>query len=321
MTINQSKQGMQKLKRKTTNVITILSTGVASLGLLVALLPGAAAASPTTTVYDATPNPLPANVASLGFEATSTSEFGDYVHLAGANRNLDTVTVTMSDWAQYSNYASDARYSANSTSWTHPITVNIYSNHLDANGTPDTLIATKTQTVTIPWRPAGDPSCPDTGYGAGFAYRASDGQCYNGKAFNATFDMSSLNKTLPSDVIVGIAYDTADYGANPIHQAGPYNSLNVAVPDGQTASVGSDDNADNVYWDSTYSGRTAGFRQDTAWAPNGTVALKITATADMPTSKDQCKDNGWKTYGSTFKNQGDCVSFIATNGKDQPSGH
>jgi len=38
------------------------------------------------------------------------------------------------------------------------------------------------------------------------------------------------------------------------------------------------------------------------------------------TSLDQCKDNGWKNFGSTFKNQGDCVSFVATNGKNLPSG-
>ena len=29
----------------------------------------------------------------------------------------------------------------------------------------------------------------------------------------------------------------------------------------------------------------------------------------LPTSKDQCKSGGWKTYG-VFKNQGDCVSFV-----------
>jgi hypothetical protein len=39
----------------------------------------------------------------------------------------------------------------------------------------------------------------------------------------------------------------------------------------------------------------------------------------LPTSKDQCKNGGWKTYG-VFKNQGDCVSFVATGGKNQPSG-
>ena len=34
----------------------------------------------------------------------------------------------------------------------------------------------------------------------------------------------------------------------------------------------------------------------------------------LPTSKDQCKDGGWQKFG--FKNQGDCVSFVATGGKN-----
>jgi hypothetical protein len=37
----------------------------------------------------------------------------------------------------------------------------------------------------------------------------------------------------------------------------------------------------------------------------------------LPTSKDQCKRGGWKTYG-VFKNQGDCVSFVATGGENGP---
>jgi hypothetical protein len=50
-------------------------------------------------------------------------------------------------------------------------------------------------------------------------------------------------------------------------------------------------------------------------AQNFTVA----DTNPLPTSKAQCKNNGWRNYG-TFKNQGDCVSFVATGGKNQPSG-
>ena len=33
-----------------------------------------------------------------------------------------------------------------------------------------------------------------------------------------------------------------------------------------------------------------------------------------PTSKGQCKNNGWRNYPQ-FRNQGDCVSFVATAGK------
>src|SRR5882757_6649823 len=69
-------------------------------------------------VYNATPRPLPPNVASLGFE----------------------VTVTMSDWALYADYSTDIRYAGNSATWTHPVRVNVYSSHLGANHAPDTLL-------------------------------------------------------------------------------------------------------------------------------------------------------------------------------------
>jgi hypothetical protein len=56
--------------------------------------------------------------------------------------------------------------------------------------------------------------------------------------------------------------------------------------------------------------------------------LNVAATVDVtvtpppppptPTSADQCKHGGWQgltdTNGTLFKNQGDCVSFVATDG-------
>ena len=36
----------------------------------------------------------------------------------------------------------------------------------------------------------------------------------------------------------------------------------------------------------------------------------------LPTSKDECKNDGWKAYGARFENQGDCVSFVATRGRN-----
>jgi hypothetical protein len=41
--------------------------------------------------------------------------------------------------------------------------------------------------------------------------------------------------------------------------------------------------------------------------------------ACLPTTNDECKNGGWETFG-VFKNQGDCVSFIATKGKNRPVG-
>ena len=44
----------------------------------------------------------------------------------------------------------------------------------------------------------------------------------------------------------------------------------------------------------------------------------------VPTRKDQCKNGGWKNYvdntGTPFKNQGDCVSYVATGGKNKANG-
>lgn len=36
----------------------------------------------------------------------------------------------------------------------------------------------------------------------------------------------------------------------------------------------------------------------------------------VPATKDQCKNGGWRSYG-IFRNQGDCVSYIATGGRNR----
>jgi hypothetical protein len=47
-------------------------------------------------------------------------------------------------------------------------------------------------------------------------------------------------------------------------------------------------------------------------------ALAFQDSRCLPTSKDQCKNGGWRDFG-VFKNQGDCVSFVATGGKNPPA--
>jgi hypothetical protein len=53
--------------------------------------------------------------------------------------------------------------------------------------------------------------------------------------------------------------------------------------------------------------------------PQNTATFDVVIRAPAPTSADQCKNGGWQSFGN-FKNQGDCVSFIATKGKNQPAG-
>lgn len=55
------------------------------------------------------------------------------------------------------------------------------------------------------------------------------------------------------------------------------------------------------------------------------ASLTSSTPPAMPTSKEQCMKGGWQTLadsaGHSFKNQGDCVSYVATQGKNAAAGH
>jgi hypothetical protein len=271
---------------------------VAVLGLLsVGIASTAQAALPTAVVFDASVGtPLPGNVPSQPFQAQQTAEFGDAVHLSGSNRVLQSATVTMSDWALASDYPDLG------TSWTHPITFNVYT--LNASGTePGTLLGTVTQDFEIPWRPVADPThCPaiPTQW-----YSTADAKCYNGFAFNITFDLSGITVPVPNDIVYGIAYNTNTWGTPPIGQPGPYESLNVGLNSSATATAGDIDTG-SVFWNtmtaSNYSdggaGGTGTFRRDTGWLPYR-PAVTLTASAVS------CL---FSTSGTTMTLQNDCTT-------------
>jgi hypothetical protein len=52
--------------------------------------------------------------------------------------------------------------------------------------------------------------------------------------------------------------------------------------------------------------------------PSDRVFGDIIVTAALPASKEQCKDDLWRDFG-VFKNQGDCVGFVATGGRNAPA--
>jgi hypothetical protein len=58
---------------------------------------------------------------------------------------------------------------------------------------------------------------------------------------------------------------------------------------------------------------------------NFSVNGQVVGSPTSPTSKDDCKNGGWQNMldanGHSFKNQGDCVSYVATGGKNQGNGH
>ena len=51
--------------------------------------------------------------------------------------------------------------------------------------------------------------------------------------------------------------------------------------------------------------------------PQQDVFLDKVALPVLPTTKQECMNGGWRRFGR-FKNQGDCVSFVATGGKKPP---
>jgi hypothetical protein len=55
------------------------------------------------------------------------------------------------------------------------------------------------------------------------------------------------------------------------------------------------------------------------WGDNsGSLTVDVYRVNTNPTSATQCKNNGWKAYG-VFKNQGDCVSFVASGAQNLPA--
>ncbi|MHB1312943.1 MAG: hypothetical protein ACYC3L_13085 [Gemmatimonadaceae bacterium] len=277
------------------------------------------ASLPTGTVaYNAIPMQLPGNVPSQPFQAQQTAEFGDHVALAGTARQALSATVLMSDWAKHSGFPE-----MDSAGYTHPITLNIYG--VDKSGPVPALgvlLATVTQDMFIPWRPEADPACTDG------RWLASDGTCYSGIAFTIAFDLRALALTLPDEFIFGVAYNTNTWGYQPIGQHGPYESLNVGLANvggvPVPPSVGSDVEATAVFWNTKtaawYADGGAGgvgiFRrdQDEGWRPYPVgVRFNTFATASTLAS---CKNGGWRALtradASVFRNQGDCVSFVAS---------
>jgi hypothetical protein len=63
----------------------------------------------------------------------------------------------------------------------------------------------------------------------------------------------------------------------------------------------------------------AGFVPETGPFPLSSGDYVVVDDRPLPTSKRECKQGGWRRFG-VFKNQGDCVSFVATNGGNPPAG-
>jgi hypothetical protein len=227
-------------------IATLLTATLATVAVLAWASASAGASVTYTPIYSNIPSPLPGNVPSEAIEATSSSEFGGEVQLAGPTADHTKVTVAMSSWACQSGGAEDGScVSAKGTKFEWPVTLHIYT-----AGTGDsvgTQVASLTRTFKMPYRPSANAACT----GAHLGGWMKMGECFHGRLFKITFVLKGV--TIPSKAIVSVAFNTTDYGAEPTHVPGPYDSLNVGGFEG-APSVGSDPQPQSDYINSLWTG-------------------------------------------------------------------
>jgi hypothetical protein len=225
---------------------------LAAAMLTVAAGPVAAATPPA---FNSIPSPLPGNVSSVGFEATGTSEFGDYIVLGGTQRSRAAlpVTVVMSIWACQSDADSGPVCTTTpGATFAQPLTLKIYGvDHSGAVPAAGKVLATVDHTFNLPYRPSYDPNGPCS---SSKWYNAADKTCYSGMAYEVRFTLPS-GENLPDELIWSISFDTFSSGYHPTggdNSKKPYNSLNVSASGDGNTSFGSEGEADGIFINSTH---------------------------------------------------------------------
>ena len=237
---------MRRLRLAAIPALVLLTVGLAPVGAL---------ADPGPRGYDSIPQPLPGNLPSWGFEATSTNEFGNQINFGGPAEvdHFSSVVVTMSSWGcETGRWYTFNCSTTPGSSFTEPITLNLYNPPAPGTFVPGSLIASVTQTFSIPFRPSADPvNCT-----LGRWFDQGSKTCFNGLANNITFDLGGKVK-LPESIVFGIAYNTSSWGYQPYGYQTPcftssggcgYDSLNVALSTDPTdLRAGSDPNTGTVF--------------------------------------------------------------------------
>ena len=200
----------------------------------------AAAPAGAEVVYSNAPSPLPGNFASIGLDATSTSEFGGAIELAGTARSKPKITVVMSSWACQTGGWTEHNCSTPKPTkgFKVPLTVRVYQASELAEGP----VAERTKEVKMLYRPSASAECTE-----GRWYDAAEKTCYNGYAFPVTVPLPKLKK-MPRNAIVTFSYP---------HSSGPATSLNISIsePSEKTLSIGANPTEElflNSNWSEMY---------------------------------------------------------------------
>jgi hypothetical protein len=238
--------------------------GAAAVAIAALAVSAASASATPEVVYSNLPASNPGNVVSLGYEATSTAQFGGEIEVVGKLlSSAGSVTVGMSSWGceQGTWQGTPECITTPGAKFSLPITMSI--NEVGPGNSVGKLLVSVTKTFKLPYRPSqNNKQCK--GASAGAWYDGTLHSCFHGKYAAITFPVQG--KFLwPARAIVSVAYNTSDYGAVPQRPqacnstaAGcPYDSLNVGLAElaeTPTPSTGSYPNPASEYLSSTWSG-------------------------------------------------------------------
>jgi hypothetical protein len=185
----------------------------------------AAGAASAETVYDNVPATLPGNFVSLGLAATSTTEFGGEIELAGTARKAPSITVVMSSWTcQTGSWNGGSCLTPKpQKAFKVPLTVKVYA----ADELSEGPVAEITKMEKMKYRPSESSKCTEHTW-----YDETTKECFNGYAFPLTIPLRRL-KRMPQKAVVTFSFP---------HSSGPAESLNISVsePSEDTLSIGTD---------------------------------------------------------------------------------
>jgi hypothetical protein len=169
------------------------------------------------------------DIVSLGFECCTTKEFGDGLVLTTGGGRLKSIEMILVSYACQNGLYFTSCQSAPHATFNWPITINVYGLTGFPSGTPGVgpLLATRTQTVAVKYRPSANPAkCGPTGQFLGLV----DKQCDYGLAVPIAFDFVPYNVTLPAYTIVSVAFNTSDAGYNPVGDNTPCYTQSSGCP-------------------------------------------------------------------------------------------
>jgi choice-of-anchor C domain-containing protein len=165
---------------------------------------------------------------------------------------------------------------------------------------------------------------------AGATTISYSGDCTNaGNTCHATATFVGSNNFLPSGNGTGITIakapttTTVSFGAGPFIYTGTAFTATASVSPAPAGAATISYSGDCINAGNTCSA-TATYAGNSNYLTSAASTSSILIKLPVATSAEQCKKGGWQfttdDLGNLFKNQGDCVSYVATKGKNKGDG-